>query len=215
MKKFIVFIFIALVIWLIWPSKKKDEGKKTDYKAAVESNEISIPKKPEPTQEELNSANISYHKNQLELLRSFKNDKFTGDLQKLNLEIDILENFAEITKNAISNSNDSIKDIGQKMKLLLKNLQIKEYPRIRKEYVAISKEKLWINDISVSSSGQNNTTITYTGGIFAANANKQEFIDKLYKALERYRFKKVNFKWYEHDDRYTYYTLNSPADSEL
>lgn len=216
MKKLILLIAAALVIWLIWPSKKKDgETKKSEFTSAVKSDEITIPPKPKLTPEQIVTADIAHYQEELGLMKTFNNKLFSGDLDALIIELAILENYAAKTNQALRYMNDSIKRIGIEMSKVLKSLQIKEYPRLRKEYVAISKEKLWVNDIVVFSPGPKYTTITYTGGIFAANANKQEFIEKLYKAFQRYRFKQIIFKWYEYDDRYTSYGVDSPADSEF
>jgi hypothetical protein len=104
--------------------------------------------------------------------------------------------------------------LSAKVEKELINLQIKQFPIFRKKYAEISKEEFWRNNIDVSCFGKGNSTIQYTGGLFANNANKQDIQDRLSGMLNKLRFKRVNYKWYKYDDEYTYYTLESLKDSE-
>ena len=101
------------------------------------------------------------------------------------------------------------------MNWFLKSIQIKEFPILRKTYVEVSKAELWVNDIDVSGSGTNTTCINYAGHIFAANANKQDFQDKLHAIMNELRFKKSTYRWYKGADEYTYYTIDSPGDGDI
>ena len=58
-------------------------------------------------------------------------------------------------------------------------------------------------------------TIQFTGGIFANNKNKQETQETLSEILNLLRFNTVNYKWYEYDDEYTYYELDTKRDNEI
>ena len=40
-------------------------------------------------------------------------------------------------------------------------------------------------------------------------------METIQKSLEDLRFKKVNFKWYKYDDEYTYWDIESLADSKV
>ena len=91
-------------------------------------------------------------------------------------------------------------------------MQIKWFPKLRKAYAEKCKILLWENDITVE---QNGTTLTFIGGIFATNANKRDFQEKLRSNLNSLRFKRINYKWIRDDDNYTYYKLSNFKDNEL
>ena len=71
---------------------------------------------------------------------------------------------------------------------------------------------MWEHDCDVSISGR---TITFTAGIFAANANIKDAYQNISDALRDLRFKRCNFKWYRYADEYTYYTIDSKNDTDL
>jgi len=54
-------------------------------------------------------------------------------------------------------------------------MQTKEFPILRKEYGKIIANKMWENDIEVTTIGTGRRYINFSGGIFAANKNKKEF----------------------------------------
>ena len=94
-------------------------------------------------------------------------------------------------------------------------IQVSEFPKLRKAYGKIVAKKLWVENIEVEVFGNNSKTIQFTGGIFANNKNKQETQETLSEMLNFLRFKKANYKWYEYDDEYTYYDLDSKNDNEI
>lgn len=94
----------------------------------------------------------------------------------------------------------------------LVGIQVKSFPILRRAWVKHADNTMWESDIDVVGSG---TTVTFIGGVFAANKNVAEFYGTVSGALERLRFKRANFKWYSGDDEYQYYTIKSKADSAM
>lgn len=214
MKKLIPIIILIVAIVLIikiFSNKKGIEIQKQSIDKANKSQIIE--KKPSP--EELRASQINYLKGKLLQIKQFDNSKYSGDFQSIESEVDIIEQFAYEVGKSIASTDDSIKLIGADMQKALKALQIKEFPRLRKEYAKISKQLLWEKDIEVKNYGTAFTTLEFTGALFAANANKQQFQETLSRKFFKLRFKKIIYKWYEYDDRYTYYTLTPPSDSEI
>jgi hypothetical protein len=103
----------------------------------------------------------------------------------------------------------------KKWKKDLVKKQIASYPALRKRWAMQAKEKLWREDIDVSLSGAGNTTLTFVGAIFAANKNKEDMQANMDETFSSLRFKRINYKWYSGEDRYLYYTLHTPKDSDL
>jgi hypothetical protein len=97
------------------------------------------------------------------------------------------------------------------LKTKLVALQKSEYPKIRKEYGSIVKNLMWEHNVEVSTSG---TTITFTAGMFASNAEIKGFHETVHSTLSALRFKQVRYKWFSGDDEYTYYKIDSPSDGD-
>lgn len=118
-----------------------------------------------------------------------------------------------IVEGQSSTDKETIK-LANEMKKKVTSIQAKEFPKLRKKYSEIVKNKMWESDIEVFISGSNNATLNFTGGIFAANKNKGDFQTELNEILNMFRFKKTIYRWYKGDDEYTYYDLPTPKDTE-
>lgn len=94
-------------------------------------------------------------------------------------------------------------------------LQQRTFPAFRKVFATNSANLLWENNLYVTVGGNANTVITFSGGMFASNANIQSFQAKLDDVLSSLRFKQSRFKWYKGADEYSYYTLKTPADNKI
>lgn len=124
-----------------------------------------------------------------------------------------LDKYRGIVKAALADTAYSKK--AKAWKTLLIQTQIKQYPVLRKKWVGYVKDAMWKNDIEVGVSGKASTVITFTGGTFAANQNKADAQAAINNALHTLRFKQARYKWYSGDEEYTYYTMNSPGDSDF
>lgn len=119
---------------------------------------------------------------------------------------------ALIAERTDSWSDKSVVNLGHELRKKAVKIQKEHFPKMRKQYALNMKENLWREDIDVKLSG---TTLTFTGGVFAANANIEDFHKANIEQFLRFRFKKVQYKWYSGDSEITYYKINSPDDSEL
>lgn len=93
--------------------------------------------------------------------------------------------------------------------------QISEYPKLRKAYAELARKTLWQEDVDVTLSGLNDTTLTLVGAVFASNKGIATLQGNIEKVLEELRFKRVNYKWIEHDEKYQYFDVKSVNDNEL
>lgn len=96
----------------------------------------------------------------------------------------------------------------------LKALKQKVYPMLRKRYAEQTSKLLWEHDIECKVVGKRSTEIVFVGALFASNKNIKEYYTTLYDVLNQLRFKRVDFKWYSMETEYSYYTIDSPQDSE-
>lgn len=121
----------------------------------------------------------------------------------------------EILSESKSIQIDTIKSKHNELSNYLIKIQKEIFPKIRKEYFLDIKEKMWLENIKVTSSGTGTSRLHFEGGLFASNQNKQDFQNLISSTIRDYRFKRVYYKWYEYDEDGVYYTINSKEDNEL
>lgn len=92
--------------------------------------------------------------------------------------------------------------------------QTAAFPSMRAGYGAIKDQAVWENDMDITVQGGGNRTIRFIAGIFAANRNIAEFERNVRSILSQMRFRRTQYEWYR-GSQYTYYTLETPADSEV
>lgn len=97
----------------------------------------------------------------------------------------------------------------------LVNKQMHNFPIARKLFAEMLRERMWEHNVDVRAFGSGNSTLEYVGGIFANRGNIKETTDTSWDALNKFRFKRVQYKWYKYDDEYTYYKIDSPKDRDL
>jgi len=170
---------------------------------ALVEKKLATEKEIERLQKELNS------------IKTFDGAEYRGEVNSLIIEVALFSTWGKMAEEAKNNENLTIKNLGNSIEQNLKSLQLREFPKIRANYAKILKNKLWAENIEVQNFGSSNTTLQFTGGIFASNKNKQDFQTTLSQTFRDFRFKRINYKWYEYDDEYTYYTINSDKDSKI
>lgn len=162
-------------------------------------------------------------------------------LKRINNELDDLEKYARtdldveiedtdiLVKGALLLAwQDIYNDIKQNRELspeldrkvaayekLLPQVLRRQFPVVREAMVKNWKRKMWEHDIEVLGRGPGTTTVRFVGGIFANNASIKEFQSKISEDLTSMRFKRAEYLWYQYDDEYTYYTIQSLKDSEI
>jgi uncharacterized Zn finger protein (UPF0148 family) len=125
---------------------------------------------------------------------------------------------AEQIKECENFQKNEYKKLASQAKNKLKNDQRRDFPLLRKEYAKILADILWRDNIEVKAAGNGNSRLEFTSGIFANNANIDDFQNKtlvetkVKDSIKFFRFKKVAYKWYGHDENYTYYEYDTPAD---
>ncbi|WAC03378.1 hypothetical protein N7U66_07550 [Lacinutrix neustonica] len=140
---------------------------------------------------------------------------YKGSVDALQMELILFGAWAKIIEDGEKYEAPEIRKLAKTLKNKVVNLQVREFPKMRKEYAKIMADKLWSNDINVYSSGFGSTYINLTGGIFAANKNKKDFQNQIRESLKMYRFKQARYRWYKGDDEYTYWSLEPEKDTQL
>ena len=140
---------------------------------------------------------------------------FRGEIVNLQMAIVLFTSWGEMVREGLKSSNPEDVKLANELKKLVLKTQEKELPNIRKNYIEVARKKLWESNIEVSGGGRGNTTINLTGGSFFNNKNKSDVQGTISSVLEQFRFKRSNYRAYDGQDQYDYFTIDSPKDGEL
>lgn len=148
-------------------------------------------------------------------LDAFDNSAYRGSVLALQIELALFSTLADMVNQHKDDPNEEIQALALQLERKVSALQVREFPLIRKDYVSVLAKEMWENNVDVESLGGNYKTIILTSGIFANNKNKADAQRLIQESLELFRFNQSRYKWYEYDDEYTYYDMESLADSEV
>lgn len=148
------------------------------------------------------------------LLKSKKFSSYHNSPTSLLEEADMFFEKTLLIKRGLKHDSLEIRDLSNQIKKYLTAAQISEFPKMRKFYAEFAAGKLWEQDIEVKSSGTGNRYLTFIGGTFAANKNKQDWQDAFSSVFRKLRYKRIYYKWYTYDDG-GYYPVDSLEDKEL
>lgn len=94
-------------------------------------------------------------------------------------------------------------------------IQARELPLMRAAWGKILREALWKHNLEVRVGGQANRTLRLTAGIFSSNGNIKQIHETLREQALLLRFRRVEYRWYNGQDEYTYFTVESPPDGAI
>ncbi|WP_299671098.1 hypothetical protein [uncultured Polaribacter sp.] len=165
-------------------------------------------------------ANILNQKEQLEReISSIKKgvdfSSYRGSIDSIQLELVLFGAWANIIEESEKYESKDIKKLTADLKRRVVKLQKIEFPKLRANYGKIFGKELWRSNIKVRVNGRGKKYINFAGGIFANNANKEDFHNKISEVLKLYRFKQARYRWYDGASEYTYWGLEPKKDSEL
>lgn len=184
-----------------------DDDKKTDSNSSSSTTATEKPQTPEELTQQLNREIAGFDK-------PFDNSSYSGTVESIQMELVLFSVWQVIIRKGESSNSENQK-LASVLKKKVVNLQVKEFPRMRKKYAEVVAKQLWENDMYVSVQGGTNGIINFSAGMFAANKNIQETQNMLNKVLTEFRFKETRFRWYKEADEFTYYKLKTPNDKEL
>ena len=195
-------------------TQMKIEKSRKDSIAAVEQAKQDSIARVEKEKKELEDFKAQLNR-EIESIKTFDGSTYRDDVSSIQIEIALFATWAKILKDAEKHKDKEINNLGKSLKWKVVSLQKAEFPKLRKNYGEILKQKLWEQNIKVKTKGTGHTTLEFEGGIFANNKNKQDTQQTLSEILNMLRFKRINYKWYEYDDEYTYYSLKTGGDGDL
>ena len=134
---------------------------------------------------------------------------------ELTLEVTLFHTWGEMIKQNKNNPDKEIQSLTSQLEKKISELQIKEFPLIRKTYGEIIGKKLWEENFEIRILGAGNKTIELINVIFANNKNIAELHEAITNNLKDFRFDEVNYKWYKYDDDYAHFDIDSKEDAEV
>jgi hypothetical protein len=122
---------------------------------------------------------------------------------------------AKFVAEAEGRIDPDISKLAADLKQALSREQVRQFPRLRRAWAATADETMWEHNVDVRVLGEGNRTLELVGGVFASNKNIKQIQETLTDALHALRFRRIQYRWYKGADEYTYYTLKTPADSDV
>ncbi|MFW0862067.1 MAG: hypothetical protein ACKKL6_00565 [Candidatus Komeilibacteria bacterium] len=194
----------TLTINRTFTEEQKAELEKTRKEAAEKAKTDQITKDKEQLQRELDSFNTP-----------FDSSAYRGSADALTMEAVIFNVWAQLINEYKESSDLELKSMANQLEQKVSQLQVKEFPLMRKNYADMLAEKLWEENLEVVIKGSSNDTLELISGVFASNKNIADIQSTIESMLELLRFSRVNYKWYKYDSDYTHYTIDSEYDSEV
>jgi hypothetical protein len=100
-------------------------------------------------------------------------------------------------------------------KAALSRKQTELFPMLRRGWRERAATNFWLMDVEVDVSGARADTITWTGAMFAANANIAQSQSTFAEQAAKLRFRQSRYRWFSRADRVSTYTLQPPADGTV
>jgi len=145
----------------------------------------------------------------------FNGQQFRGSPTNLALEVFVFGEWVKLIRKGEYHTDPKIAAAAKKLKKAVIAAQVREFPKMRKDFAKVLAERLWEDNIKVSIKGKTSTTLQYMGYVFANNASIKNMQESMPEVLNSLIFKRINYFWSEYIDEYTYYDMDTPKDSEL
>ena len=187
---------------------QKDRAEKNENPKSTEIINSEALSKTDSLKEELKREITSF-------IKPFDSSTYRGSVEALQIEIVLFSIWSNIISEGQKNTNNEVNKLASELKNKVVARQIKEFPEMRRNYGKVIAEKLWEENIEISTEGSKSEIINLTAGMFANNKNIAETQRTLIKVLTQFRFKEVRYRWYKSASEFTYYKLESPKDNEL
>lgn len=212
----ILFVFIGIPLFYSHLSKSSENNSQvTDKKSAEEIAQQNDTR----TQAEKDKDEIEKNKTDLianiEGVKKFNGTNFRDSAEKIGSELTIFSDWARLVNRTKNSTDAEVKKLSKTLETNLIALQNKEFPQLRLAWGKILKAKIWEANVEVSVSGSKNSMLELVGATYASNANVSDTQSIIQDMVKNLRFDRVTYKWYEYDDHYPYYTIDSKKDSDV
>lgn len=192
-------------------SELEAQNKKQEAEQRKQQELLNIKK-----QQELEKENISIIEKINKEISSIKNinlSQYKDTINWIGLEARLFWDYADLIATYKDNKDPKVQNTLKQFKTMVSNLQINEFPKLRKAFIDLTDKNMWEYNIDVIWIWKTYSTIEFIWWIYASNKNIKDQYQIVSDTLKLLRFDKINFKWYKYDDEYTYYEIDSLDDS--
>jgi ribosome-binding protein aMBF1 (putative translation factor) len=205
------FLIPAVLIGIGMIGSQLDKKGKIENAITSAANASSTKKddsnSPEKNKEQLKRELASFDK-------PYDNSSYQGTIESVQMGLVLYAAYANIIKEGKESTDEENRKLADQLQKKVTVRQVKEFPILRKNYAKVAAEKLWESNIYMTTSGDNNSIVNLTGGLFANNKNIAETQRTLLEIFTQFRFKEIRYRWYKEADEFTYYKIDSPKDSD-
>jgi hypothetical protein len=156
---------------------------------------------------QINNNLLSKLKASTEEINTIDWDRYTEDLSGPSKGVNRIKEWQRIYRMAKNRDAPANVAATKVYKRLLSKTQIRAFPKLRKAYGKHLADRMWRKDIVVRVSGKRSDLIKFTGGLYAANANKEDNQNSFSPSMRMLRFHQSQYRWYKNQSEYTYYTM--------
>jgi hypothetical protein len=192
---FLAFIGMAILAGIFGDGKNTS---KEEIQAEVEQPKLSLLEKTQKALLSVKDYQVSDHHE---------------DVNSITIDLVVIGSVVTNYLEAKDSKDKEVLAVAKQLKDRITEIQVKGFPKLRKEFYRIFKQKAWEEDIDLQL--VNNRTLAFSGSLFAANKNLKTFQESMSMQFNRLRFKQVRYSWYKGQDDYTYYDLTTVTDSEI
>lgn len=147
--------------------------------------------------------------------KGINSKSFRGSIDKLTLELILFSMWTKIIDESQSSNDKEIIKLGNQLKNKVKQVQLSEFPKMRKEYGAIMNNLVRESGGKVKVYATKNKTIKFIARDFALSQNIKKAQESLVLQLIQFRFNQVQYSSSDYSDELTNYTFPTPDDGEL
>ncbi|MBV6442738.1 MAG: hypothetical protein EPGJADBJ_04462 [Saprospiraceae bacterium] len=187
----------------------KNEQKPREASKEATQQVVTNEKKPDTI------STVDALRKEIDFIKGFDESTFRGSLEAAQGELALFYIWKTRIEQGLNHPDPNAQKAAAELKKAVINLQVRDYPKLRKEYANWLHNKTWEHDVDVQVTGKGNTILKLTGYHFAANRNIKEMQEILAVTPLEFRFKQVQYRWYSGANEYQYYDIKPPADSEL
>lgn len=147
---------------------------------------------------------------------SFKAKDYGKDIETIAIGVAMLNAWATIYDDGASLDLSKDQEAArQAYKKAISKKQAEALPILRDLYGPAMRKQLWEVDGKAKTFGNKFKTIEIISGAFAANRNIKSTHETMHPTLSMLRFTRAQYKWLDANVDYSYYTLDTPADTDL
>lgn len=205
--------FFVIVVFLILVAigSINNTDKQKNQSASVEQNSKNINPVNQQAKDDTYKTRLQ---KEIDSVTNFDSKKYKDTVDNILIEAALFSEWAKMINESKNYNNDEINRMAENFRSKLSNLQVREFPLLRKAYGDTTNKALWIEDGKARVSGASSKTYEMESTLFASNKAVAQMHASLEKTLMALRFTRVNYLWSQYAE-YTYFPIESPEDSEI